>query len=71
VSETDEAVDSKPKTWTSRYRLAIAIGSGVLALLCFWLLFNGGAAGKWIGGIGLAALVVWVFVFSTLYRRGY
>ena len=34
-------------------------------------LITGGATWKRIGGVGLAALVVWVFVFQALYRRGY
>jgi hypothetical protein len=35
------------------------------------MLFTGGTTEKWVGGLGLAALVVWVFVFQGLYRRGY
>ncbi|WP_263090262.1 hypothetical protein [Curtobacterium sp. RIT-PI-V] len=49
----------------------MAIGTGFLTALCFWLLFTGAATEKWVGGVGLAALVAWVFVFRTLYRRGY
>lgn len=54
-----------------RYRIPIAIASGFLGLLFFWLLFDGSAAEKWIGGFGLVALVVWVFVFRAMFRRGY
>jgi hypothetical protein len=71
VSELDESDNPTSDTRTSRYRITIAIGTGLLTLLCFWLLFTGDATGKWIGGAGLAALVVWVFVFQALYRRGY
>jgi hypothetical protein len=71
VSELDESDNPTSETWTTRYRIPIAIGTGFLTLLCFWLLFTGGATRTWIGGVGLAALVVWVFVFQALYRRGY
>lgn len=49
----------------------MGIATGFLTAMCFWLLFTGDATEKWIGGVGLAALVAWVFVFRTLYRRGY
>jgi hypothetical protein len=71
VSELDESDGPTPKTWTTRHRIPMAIGTGLLTALCFWLLFTGDTTEKWIGGVGLAALVVWVFVFRTLYRRGY
>jgi hypothetical protein len=71
VSDVDEYDNPTPKTWTTRYRIPMAIGTGFLTALCFWLLFTGGTTEKSIGGVGLAALVFWVFVFRTLYRRGY
>ncbi|WFR68011.1 hypothetical protein P9139_06565 [Curtobacterium flaccumfaciens] len=71
MSELDESDEPTPMTWTTRYRIPIASGSGVLTLLCFWLLFTGGTTAKWIGGLGLTALVVWVFVVQALRRRGY
>ncbi|MDN3477269.1 hypothetical protein [Curtobacterium sp. APC 4022] len=71
MSDVDEPADLASKTWTTRYRIAMGIGTGFLTALCFWLLFTGDATETWIGGVGLAALVAWVFVFRTLYRRGY
>jgi hypothetical protein len=71
VSDVDKYDNPTPKTWTTRYRISMAIGTGFLTALCFWLLFTGGTTEKSIGGVGLAALVFWVFVFRTLYRRGY
>lgn len=71
MSDPDNADDPVPKTWTTRYRIPIAVGSGFLALVCCWLLATDGATEKWIGGVGLVALVIWVFVFQRLYRRGY
>ncbi|WIB26996.1 hypothetical protein [Curtobacterium sp. MCSS17_015] len=59
------------KTWMTAYRIPIAAGTGLLALLCFWALFDGGTAEKWVVGMGLALLITWVFVFQALYRRGY
>lgn len=49
----------------------MAIATGFVTALCFWLLFTGDTTEKWIGGVALAALVVWEFVFRSLYRRGY
>lgn len=71
MSDFDESDAPSPKTWTTSYRIPIAIGSGLLTALCFWLLITGHTSAKWIGGAGLAVLIVWVFVFRTLYRRGY
>lgn len=71
MSDIDDVDDPTSQTWTTKYRMPLAIGTGLLTALCFWLLCTGGTTAKWIGGVGLAALVVWVFVFRTLYRRGY
>ena len=51
--------------------MPVAAGSGFLTLLCCWLLFTGGTTEKWVCGVGLVALVLWVFVFRMLHRRGY
>lgn len=71
VSEIGEPEPAPPGTWTTRYRIPVAVGSGFLTLLCCWLLFTGGTTEKWVGGVGLVALVLWVFVFRMLHRRGY
>ena len=71
LDESDQPDGSLPETWTTRYRIPIAIASGFLGVLFFWLLFVGNATEKWIGGFGLVALVVWVFVFRAMFRRGY
>lgn len=63
--------DPTPQTWTTRYRVPMAVGTGFLTVLCCWLLFTAGTTEKWIGGVGLAALLIWALVFRTLYRRGY
>ncbi|MBF4616265.1 hypothetical protein [Curtobacterium sp. VKM Ac-1376] len=39
MSELDESDNYTSETWTTRYRIPIAIGTGFLTLLCFWLLF--------------------------------
>lgn len=73
MSDSDESdrPATPSETWTTAYRTPIAIVSGVLAVACCWLLFTGGVAGKWIGGVGAAVLVLWVIVFQSLYRRGH
>lgn len=71
VPDLDDSPEPAPTTWTTRYRIPIAIGTGFLALLCCWSLFSGGTTERWIGGIGLVVLVGWVVAFRTLYRRGY
>lgn len=68
-SETSE-VNSK-RTWTQRYRMPLAVLTGLLAALCFVALFSGSTALIGIGIGGLVILVVWVVVFQLLYRRGY
>lgn len=59
------------ETWTTKYRKPLAVATGALAMLCFWALFSGGAVGAWFGIAGLVVLIAWVFVFRSLYRRGY
>jgi len=71
MADFDDSHRPAARTWTTAYRIPVAAGTGLLALLCFWALFDGGTAEKWVGGIGLVLLIAWVFVFQSLYRRGY
>lgn len=71
MTDRDNAARPTPKTWTTKYRMLIAVGTGLLGLLCAWALVAGGTTEKWVGGIGLIVLIAWVFVFQALYRRGY
>ncbi|MGU3411152.1 hypothetical protein ACLBWP_13665 [Microbacterium sp. M1A1_1b] len=71
MTDRDDPARATTKTWTTTYRMPIAIVSGVLGMLCFWALFDGSPAEKWVGGVGLVVLIVWVFVFQAFYRRGY
>ena len=71
MTDLKDADRPATKTWTTAYRIPLAVGTGLLALLCFWALFDGGPVEKWVGGVGLVLLVAWVFVFEALYRRGY
>lgn len=59
------------RTWTVRYKIPLAVVTGLLAACCFVALIAGGSVGAWAGGSGLVLLVVWVVVFRVLYRRGY
>ncbi len=59
------------RTWTVRYKIPLAVVTGLLAGCCFVGLFAGTSAGAWVGGSGLVVLVVWVVVFRVLYRRGF
>jgi hypothetical protein len=71
MTDSDDEARSSGKTWTMTYRVPIAIVSGLLTLLCCWALFTGDTAEKWGGGVGVAVLIAWGFVFRALYRRGY
>lgn len=71
MTDLNDADRPARKTATTAYRIPIAAGTGLLALLCFWALFDGGAVEKWVGGVGLVVLVAWAFDFQALYRRGY
>jgi hypothetical protein len=71
MSNLDDPDRPATKTWTTAYRIPIAVGTGLLALPCCWALSDGGTAEKWVGGIGLVVLVAWVFVFRWLYRHGF
>ena len=56
--------------WTSKYRLPIAIVSAIVAVISITGISSHGAY-VLIGWIGIAAVVIWVFVFARLYRKGY
>lgn len=71
MNEIDKAGLPAPASWTTSYRLPIAVTTGILALLCCWALSAGGVTEKWAGGIGLAVLIAWVFVYQALRRRGH
>lgn len=62
---------SAKRTWTVRYRIPLAVLTGILAALCFVALFSGATALVWAGIGGLVILIAWVVVFQMLYRRGY
>lgn len=63
--------DDEHPTWTVRWRWPIAIGTGVLALLCFAGLFSEVGGLRWLGGVGLVLLAAWAVAFRALFRRGY
>lgn len=71
MSGNDDLRRVEERTWTVRYKIPLAVVTGLLAGCCFVALFAGGSAGAWVGGSGLVVLVVWVVVFRVLYRRGY
>jgi len=51
--------------------MPIAVASGLIAVGFLLLLILGSAPLAWVGGIGLALVIIWVIVFVGLYRRGY
>lgn len=69
-AEPEDAIDTR-RTWTQVYRWPIALGSGVLAVVFALFLTVGSGSLVWVGGIGLALVIVWMVVFQLLYRRGY
>lgn len=71
MHETDKADRPTSESWTSSYRIPIAVTTGILALLCCLALSAGGVTEKWAGGIGLGVLITWVFVYQALRRRGH
>ena len=71
MTDRDNATRPTRKTWTTTYRMPIAVVCGLLGVLCAWGLVAGGTTEKWVGGIGLVVLIAWMLVFQTLHRRGY
>jgi hypothetical protein len=59
------------RTWTARLRWPIAVGTGLLALLCCFGVLSDDVTLRWVGGIGLVLLVAWVVTFQVLFRRGF
>lgn len=70
MTDRDDATPPD-RTWTTTYRIPIAVVCGILSVLCVWGLVAGGTTEKWVGGIGVVVLIAWVFVFQALRRRGY
>ncbi|MGN7192475.1 MULTISPECIES: hypothetical protein [unclassified Curtobacterium] len=71
MTNPDESDRPATRTWTTVWRIPIAVGTGLSALVCFWAVFDGGTAERWVGTVGLLLLIAWVFVFRALHRRGY
>jgi len=71
MTDSDDPSRPATTTWTTRWRIPIAVVTAALTLACCWALSSGDPTTMWAGGAGLVVLVAWVFVFRALVRRGY